>query len=865
MKNRILLLFVLLCFCLSSLYAKDIYTSPMGILSFDKPTSDGFLLKNFEVVFDKNDFQTVKNVAAIFADDIEKVTGFKPNVGNEISCNRVVIIGTLGHNELIDKLVKDSQIDASSLVNGWEQFVIKRLDKPFSGVEQALVIVGSDRRGTSYGVFTISEAMGVSPWEWWADVPVKRYDDVSVVSDYISRKPSVKYRGIFINDEDWGLKPWASKNFEKELGDIGPATYEKVCELILRLKGNMLAPAMHSCTGAFYSYPDNKVVADKYGIIITTSHCEPLLFNNASHTEWNKQRDGEWDYNKNRDVIYNKMDNRVKEASPYENIYTIAMRGIHDEGLRGGLPVDEQVETLERVIKDQREILESNLDKPAKEVPQIFVPYKETLNLYENGLDVPDDVTIVWPDDNFGYMKRLSSPEERKRKGGSGVYYHLSYLGVPHDYLWLCTTPPVLMYEELKKAYSTGADKYWLLNVGDIKPMELGIQTFMEMAWDIDGFDYKKANEYQSRFMSGIFGEKYEEDFSFILDEYYRLAWSRKPEFMGWEREWDAPEFKELADTEFSFNNYNDAQQRLADYKAISDKCKSVLDSLSMEYRSAFFEIIGYPVMASYQMNRKFLMAQYNKEQFSEGNLSVSNWAAIESKAAYDSINVLTDRYNSLLNGKWMHMMDIPKGWVAKYQEMPKVVYSEGVDEKAISLLPSDNNKILEKCLVVDLQDYQINDTSCNIKPQIIKGLGYDWQVLQLGEATQVYGDVGSKPVLSYILPEIKADSVKLIIYTLPFFPLHEGCGTSFGISVDDSETYVLENNPIEFSRRWKDDVLRNGSCFSIDVPIDNDFDKHKLNIICIDPGVIIQRIIVDWGGIKPSYVGPSLNNGNYK
>lgn len=850
--------FVLLLFSILFFVCGIRVTASERIVSFEKSTDCSFLLNDFQIVYDNEDFDVVKRFAELLGEDIEKVTGFKAAVGNVINNDKIIVLGTYGKNRLIDKLVDEKRIDVSSFNNGWEQFIIKRVDNPFKGVEQALIIAGSDRRGAVYGAVTISEQAGVSPWYWWADVPVVKHEKLYVVSDYVSESPSVKYRGIFINDEDWGLKPWASKNFEKKLGDIGPATYEKVCELIIRLKGNMLAPAMHTCTGAFYSYPANKVVADKYGIIITTSHCEPLLFNNASPTEWNKERDGEWDYNKNREVIYNKMNNRVREASSYENIYTIAMRGIHDEGLKGDMSVNEKINILEKVIEDQREILENNIGRSAEEIPQIFVPYKETLNLYENGLKIPDDVTIVWPDDNFGYMKRLSNHSESNRKGGSGVYYHLSYLGIPHDYLWLCTTPPVLMYEELKKAYDTGADRYWLLNVGDIKPMELGIQTFMDMAWNMDGFDYMKVREHQGNFVTDIFGNNYYDKLKFVLDEYYRLAWSRKPEFMGWERQWDAPEFKALKNTDYSFDNYNEAQQRLSDYRKISDICDSVMMDLPEEYKASFYEMIGYPVMASYQMNRKFLMAQYNMEQYDEGNFEVSNWAAKESQTAYDSINVLTDKYNSLLDGKWNFMMDIPKGWVAKYQEMPEVRYLEEYGKKSVSLEPCEEKYILEKCMVINLDDYNRTEEIDKYGFRIVEGIGYDGKVLQLGNPVSEYSfsDKGIK--VSYDLPKIDSDSVNVIVYTLPFFPLHEDKGTDFGVSVDNGEKCILRNNPIEFSRRWKDDVLRNGSYFKIAVPIDSTLVKHKLNVICEDPGVMIQKIIIDWGGLKESYIGPS-------
>ena len=270
----------------------------------------------------------------------------------------------------------------------------------------------------------------------------------------------------------------------------------------------------------------------------------------------------------------------------------------------------------------------------------------------------------------MGILRDWQGPAEQKRSGGSGVYYHFSYLGAPHDYLWLCTTPPVQMYMELEKAYSTGADKYWLVNVGDIKPAELSMQTFFEYAWDVSSFDIDTVNTHQSKYMAGVFGEKYQQDLQFILDTYYRLAWSRKPEYMGWEREWDGDHsLRNLSNTEFSFENYNDARGRLAEYELISDKVKEIYAELSPEYQPAFFEMLAYPVMASYQMNRKFLMAQLNNELVQDKDYSSANWAASQAKAAHDEIGHLNDKYNSILNGKWEGMMQVAPGMGCKISE----------------------------------------------------------------------------------------------------------------------------------------------------------------------------------------------------
>ena len=825
----------------------------------DKPGKGAFSLTDCSIVYDENDFTTVEKAAHLFAEDIEAVTGKRPEVITKKIQGNIILLGTLGNSNLIDRLVSDGKLDVSAIKGGREQFTIQCLKNPLPEIKQALVIAGSNRRGTAYGAFTLSEAMGVTAWEWWADVPVKKRDRLYVVKDFTSKAPSIKYRGIFINDEDWGLKPWASNNYEKELGDIGPKTYARICELLLRLKGNIFAPAMHSCTGAFYTHPESKVVADEYGIIITTSHCEPLLFNNASKAEWDRKRDGEWNYAVNKETIHKKLDDRVREASPYENIYTVGMRGLHDEGMRGNMSDEEKVKILAQVISDERDILKKYLKKPINSIPQIFVPYKEALGLYNLGLEVPDDVTLVWTDDNYGYMKRLSDPEEQKRSGGAGVYCHASYLGAPHDYLWLCTTPPVLMYEELKKAYDTGANRYWLLNVGDIKPAELCLQTFFDLAWNIDRYDFTSINHHQSQFLAGIFGAKYEKTFQDILDTYYRLAWSRKPESMGWEREWDTPESEKMSDTEFSFQNYNDAQQRLADYQRISDLADQILHELPKNYRPAFFEMVGLPVMGSYQMNRKFLLAQLNHEMVKDNKLSNANWAAVQAKAAYDSINSLNKTYNTMLDGKWNGMMMLAPGLCAKYQNMPEVVQTEGVGEKPVDLTPQESRNQLDNCTVVDLRTFTNKVAKDGHMLRLIEGIGYDWNAIQLGNAIEQTVDPkdlnGSR--FEYEFSGVNADSVTVYVYSLPFFPLYKGKSTRFGISVDGQPAFTAKSEPREFSKSWKDQVLRNGAIAVVKFPVRQAAKKHTLSLICGDPGTIIQRIVIDWGGLKDTYVGP--------
>lgn len=784
--------------------------------------NDSFCISDAVILTDSSDASVVIRSAELLKEDIARVTGNE----SPSSSDRQVIVGTIGESYLIDALVSGGKLDVSEIEGDWERYVIEAID------DNTLVVAGSDRRGTAFGVFHLSEEIGVDPFYWWADVPVPHMNKAVVSgSRYVSETPSVRYRGIFINDEDWGLKTWSALNYEKELGDIGPKTYEKVCELILRLKGNMLAPAMHSCTGAFYSYPDNKVVADSYGIIITTSHCEPLLLNNAAKSEWDSKVDGPWNYRTNKDAIWKKFDDRIREAGMYENIYTVAMRGVHDSGLQGNMTADERVEVLTDVIADQRDILSSHIGTDAEDIPQIFVPYKETLDVYENGLQVPDDVTLVWPDDNYGYVKRVSSPDEQKRSGGSGVYYHVSYLGGPHDYLWLNTTPPVLMYKELMKVYENNGDRYWLLNVGDIKPAELAVKTFFDLAWDVDAYDVESINRHQAEYLAGIYGKRYKKKFQYLLDEYYRLSWSRKPEFMGWEREWDKRELADIMDTEYSFENYSEAQERLSDYEKISDLAEELTASLPEEYRPSFFEMVAYPAKASYQMNRKFLLAQLNHEKFAAGEFAQAEWAGREAKVAFDSINALSDIYNGQLGGKWNEMMHLAPGWVAKYQNMPRI-YSTDVAPEPVDLRPVTYE--LSGCMTISLAD-------C---PTRIDGLGYDWVSAEITD-------------LEFDLPAIPADEIKVHIWTLPFWPLYEGVSNRYSVSVDSSDAVVVENEFVEYGESWKDQVLQNGHEKVLTFAIDGSARRHVLKLKAVDPGQIVEKIVVDWGGLKECYIAP--------
>lgn len=368
----------------------------------------------------------------MFKGDMQQVTGVLPQ--KTLFGTAVINIIQLDKNKSILRDLRKDGIPVDSIVARKDAFFIKIR-------ENQLLVVGSDGRGTAYGILELSRLAGVSPWVWWGDVTPMRKERLTLPADYSTfQSPSVEYRGIFLNDEDWSLQPWSWKNFEPSdiKGRIGARTYKEIFKLLMRLRANAIWPGMHGITTPFYFVPGAKEAADSCGILIGTSHCEPMMRNNVG--EWKVNERGDYNYITNREGVQSYWIERLKEAGPYENFYTMGMRGIHDSGMEGVKTLQEKTDALQQVIDDQRKLLSKYVDKDVEKIPQAFVPYKEVLQIMENGLQLPEDITLIWCDDNYGYMTRLSDKEQQKRNGGAGVYYHLSYWGRPHDYMWLCTT-----------------------------------------------------------------------------------------------------------------------------------------------------------------------------------------------------------------------------------------------------------------------------------------------------------------------------------------------------------------------------------------------------------------------------------------
>lgn len=706
-----------------------------------------------------------------------------------------ILIGTAGRSELIDQ----SGVDTSVLKGKKQAFLLT------VSPEGKLIVAGSDGHGTAYGILEISRLLGVSPWEWWADVTPEKKKLFKLSSKFRSvQSPSVEYRGIFINDEDWGLMPWSNKTYEPSdvNGEIGPRTNERIFELLLRLRANTYWPAMHECTLPFFLTKGNREVAKKYGIFMGASHCEPMACSAAG--EWRRRGNGAYDYVNNSAAVYKFWEDRVKEVADQEVLYTLGMRGVHDGKMQGAKTVEEQKAVLDRVLADQRGLIKKYVNKDVTQVPQVFIPYKEVLDIYNAGLQVPDDVTLMWCDDNYGYIRHFPTAEERARKGGNGIYYHVSYWGRPHDHLWLSTMSPSLIYQQMKQAYDQGIQKIWILNVGDIKPAEYQIELFMDMAWNLEAVAQEGVTAHLKHWLERELGTSPAKELLPVMQEYYRLAHIRKPEFMGNTREEEKdPAYRIVKDLPWSEEFIN---ERLSSYDRLSETVEKVTSRIPADRQSAYFELVKYPVQAAGQMNWKLLFAQLARH-------GKADWE--KSDAAYDSIAALTQHYNSLENGKWNRMMDF------KPRKLP--VFNRVERKEATTPMIQERSAI-----------YQWNGMDAS-KGNFIghEGLGY---------AGRAAGILMGK-ALTFSFSDWKADVVEVEVRLLPNHPVH-GTQLRFSVSIDGAEPKVISYETKGRSEEWKENVLRNQAIRKIVLPVSGK-KSHQLEIKALDEGVVLDQVML--------------------
>ena len=706
-----------------------------------------------------------------------------------------IIVGTVGKSPLL----KVVSADVSALAGKKQAFLLQVLP------DGKLLVAGSDSHGTAYGIMELSRLIGVSPWEWWADVTPEKKTSFVLSAEYQTlQSPSVEYRGIFINDEDWGLMPWSSQTYEPSdiKGHIGPKTNARIFELLLRLRANTYWPAMHECTLPFFLTEGNRKVAEEYGIFIGSSHCEPMVCSAAG--EWRRRGQGDYDYVNNSASVYKFWEDRVKEVAQQGNIYTLGMRGVHDGQMQGAKTVAEQKAVLERVLKDQRGLLQKYVNKDVTAIPQAFIPYKEVLDIYNAGLQVPDDVTLIWCDDNYGYIRHFPTAEERARKGGNGIYYHVSYWGRPHDYLWLGTFSPYLLHQQMKLAYDRGIQKMWVLNVGDIKPAEYQIELFLDMAWNIDEVDEIGVTAHLKSWLEREFGSNRAEELLPAMEAHYQLSYIRKPEFMGNTREEERdPKYKVIKDLPWSEQAIS---ERLRSYTVLSDVVERMGSNIPTDRQDAYFQLVKYPVQAAAQMNRKILTAQLARH-------SKVDWK--QSDAAFDSIASLTQQYNSLQNGKWNRMMDFQPRKLSVFKRVEHTAATEPM---------VTDRKMLCKW----------NAMECTYgKPVPYEGLGYERKAAGIRKGSS----------LTFAFDDYGKDSVEVEIRLLPSHPLDEK-QLRFAISVDEAVPQTVSYETKGRSEEWKENVLRNQAIRKVTLPI-NKQASHKLVITALDEGVVLDQVIL--------------------
>jgi hypothetical protein len=876
--HRVLVAVLLTACCASVVQAAD------PLVSGAAGTGSFALVKNkaaASVAYDASDYTVVRLASELFAGDVRDVTGIKPELrpanGQPATLGKqTVFVGTLGHSPLVDAIIKDKNINVSAIKDQWESYLITTVDNPAPGVDKGLLVIGSDRRGTAFGLLSLSQEAGVSPWTWWADVPAKKQAELYVAAGtHLHGPPSVKYRGIFINDEDWGMKPWSAKTIEPKsaggVGDIGPKTYAHIFELLLRLNANYCWPAMHACTQAFNNYPENKKVADDYAIVMGSSHCEMLLRNNV--TEWrdDQSRVGQaagatYNWVTNKQGLLDYWAKRLEENGKYENTYTLGLRGVHDSDMTGGGTPKQKADRLLEIFAAQKDLLTKYVNPDITKVPQVFCDYKEQLIYYQNGAIPPDYVTLAWADDNHGYIRQLSTPEEQKRSGGSGVYYHLSYWGVPQDYLWLDTIPPALIWEELSKAYDYNARTLWVVNVGDLKPMEIGTDFAMAYAYDTSRYTLDNLGNYLQDFAARTFGTAQAANIAAILNDYYHLNYQRKPEHMGLTARGGNIDSSLWTDQEIA--------DRLAAFDALMQRADAVSAKLPKELADAYFELVLYPVRGSALQNHKILNMELNKRATARGDSTAAQAAADRAKAAYDRIQTETAYYNdTLAGGKWKYMMSAaPRG--ANIFRAPTFAQATPATAPAAAseIKPHTNTSVAitgpqsfaEKSRYVSMaaehptRNLPRNNATWKVIPTLGR-LGDSMAVFPTTtpSVTDVAALATSSPALEYDFTIATANpAAKVTLQAIPTHRINPERSLRYAVAIDNETPQVINLETPENNATWSENVLRGAALGTTTHNLAAG--KHTLRLYMVDPGLVADHLTIDLGGLPKSYLPPA-------
>lgn len=955
-NSQKLLLPILFIFVSIYSYSQD---ESINYISFSA-TKDGFEIVSNKIckpiVIASEEYSGVKKTAALFQNDIKKVTRIAPQLFfNEIPKSKeIIIVGTIGRSSLIDKLISKGKLDVKDIKDNWDNSLIQVVEQPFEGVDKALVIVGSNKRGTIYGMFDISRKIGVSPWYWWADVPIQEHQQIYVKKGrYNLGAPKVKYRGIFLNDEEPALGRWAVEKY----GGFNHQFYEKVFELLLRLKGNYLWPAMW--WASFNSNDSiNPKLADEMGIVMGTSHHEPMM---RAHAEWKTYGGGAWNYNTNAEQLKKFWKEGIQRMGNYESIVTIAMRGDGDLAMS----TETNTSLLENIVKDQRKIIADVTGESANKTPQLWALYKEVQEYYDKGMRVPDDVTLLLCDDNWGNIRNLPKVDSEPRSGGYGIYYHFDFVGGPRNYKWLNTNPIPRIWEQMHLAYKYGVDRIWLVNVGDLKPMELPISFFLDYAWDPDKIPASKLNEYTTSWAQEQFGKEYAPGIAEILRLYTKYNSRRKPESL-------------FSDT-YSLINYNEFEKVVEDYNLLQKKAKEIYDKMPPNHKDAFYQLVYHPVLSCSNLNALYLAHAKNIMYAKQGRAATNDMAQ-EVKNLFCKDAKITQYYHTqLANGKWNHMMaqthigytnwqqpDTNKMPEVKEIELPEkgtlcftiegcenvwpkelsqaklpnfdsfnkqkyyielfntgktaldyqlsasnswVIISEhngklnkqtrisisidwdnlktglqrsilkinsGGKEYVIELIAQKFAKKVIKqakgfienngCISIEAQDYSRAINSNKISWEIIPGLGRTKSGVCAMPVTEKVEKTGAgSPSLEYdfyLLEKPKNGKLAVNIYLSPTLNFLKEKGLHYAVSIDDEPLQLINMHEETEIADWKypdwwNQAVLNNIIIKTSQHVLNEQSRHVLKFWRVDPGIVLQKIVIDAGGLKFSYLGP--------
>jgi len=787
-------------------------------------------LKNFSVGLSENEHSCVQLAANNLLVDIEKVTGQK---GTIVAERMEILIGTVGVNKQIDQWIKQGELQ--DLRGRTEKYIIKTIGNQ-------LVIAGSDKRGTVYGIYELSKQLGVSPWYYWADVPVEKHTYIYIKKgEFTDGEPAVRYRGLFLNDEAPCLTTWVKNTFGTDFG--GHKFYEKVFELILRLKGNYLWPAMWGW--AFYADdPENLKTADKMGIMMGTSHHEPMARNHQEYARHRKDW-GAWNYSTNKQNLDRFFREGIERMKNTDDIVTIGMRGDGDEAM--GNSTDTKL--LENIISNQRRIIKEVTKRPAKETPQIWALYKEVQDYYDAGLRVPDDVTILLCDDNWGNVRRIPTAEEKKRKGGWGLYYHVDYVGAPRNSKWINVTPIQNMWEQLQLAYNGGIQKLWILNVGDLKPMEYPIQLFMDMAWNPSLYNADNLLGHTRDFCAESFGEDHAEEAASLLNLVCKYNGRITSEML------DA--------TVYTCDEF---EQVVNEYRALETRALRLFLELKPECQDAYRQIVLFPVQAMGNIYEMYYAQAMNRQLASVGDPDANAWAE-RCRQAFKRDSMLCLYYNKVMSGgKWDGMM-IQKHisyriWNDNYRAdvCPELV-AVPEPENGPVFSPKDGYISIEA-----EHTYNRKDAS-SAKWTVIPYMGRTLSGISL----MPYTSKTDQARLTYRFKTDGVKTAKVHVVTKSTLDFLDKGGLVYDLSVD-GQTPInvnfnkdLNEKPENIYSKYYPTVASRVVEQVVELPLDSNSDIHTLTIHPQDPGIVFEKIIIDFGGYSKQFLFGKESPKTYK